>query len=216
MQTTDTIAISDGCEVIQFKLTPDLMNLATDAAEEAITQCQEATYRIFGHKPPRLFVLLSADGSVSYPFSRGETPKAPWGPKVGKFASAIREEIRKEHPGFDFNAILVNSYETDNSSIGLHSDDEKGLIITNPGVIGVTIYPEKKRDGTDNNGELRRMQFLEKQTKRKHTITLRDGHLFIMKGETFQGKVLHGIAKETRKGKRPRNRVSFTFRMHKQ
>lgn len=214
MQTTDTIAITDGCEVVQFKLVPAVMNLAIEAAEEAIVQCQEATYTIFGHKPPRLFVLLSADGSVSYPFSKGETPKAPWGPNVGKFASAIKEEIRKEHPGFDFNAILVNSYETAGSSIGLHGDNEKGLVITDPGVVGVTVYPKTKRDGADNTGELRRMQFVAQATKRKHTITLRDGHVFIMKGRTFQQKVLHGIAKETRKGKRPRNRVSFTFRMH--
>ena len=216
MQTTDTVEIpSYGCSVVQLKLTTELMKLAAEAADEAITQCQEATYTIFGHKPPRLFVLLSADGSVSYPFSRGETPKAPWGPKVGEFASAVKQEIRKEHEGFDFNAVLVNSYETDNSSIGLHRDDEKGLVITDPGVVGVTVYPKKKRDGTANGGVLRRMQFVEAANRRRHAITLRDGHLFIMKGKQFQEKVLHGIAKETRKGKQPRNRVSFTFRMHK-
>lgn len=215
MQTTETIQISDGCRIIQWRLTPDMQKHAISAAEEAREQCRDANYVTFGHKPPRKMVLLSACGTVSYAFSGGETPRAKWGPKTGSFAAMIRDAVREMDPDFEMNAILVNSYEGDNSSISMHSDDEKNVIQSDYGVIGVSVYPKFRRDGTINTGEERRMQFKNKETKRNHVLPLRHGHMFCMHGKTFQRDNLHGIAKEKRKNKHPRDRVSFTFRHHK-
>jgi len=86
------------------------------------------------------------------------------------------------HFSLNFNSVLVNLYRNEKDSNGWHSDDEKELG-TKPIIASLSF------------GATRRFQLKHKNLPLKHTLTLENGDLVIMRG-LLQSNWKHQIPKE--------------------
>ena len=211
MQHTHTLDLGEECAIHVYTATAPLLEAAEKAAAEASKQCEvRPVIKMFGKEvpSPRDYVLLApaGEGGDGYKFSGAGAKQAPMGDAAAEFYEAFSEAAREQDAGFKANRMLVNMYNYVDSSIGWHADDEKGLVINESGVWGITVY-------TGAAGEDRRMWFRSNTSKLRSEISLKHGQVFVMHGKNFQRKFKHSIPK-VGKHKVPRPRVSFTFRQH--
>ena len=203
------IGKSGDCSVVVIKMSPEAIELARDAMQLAAPQLmQKPPIRVMGRdcRMPRnvgLFSLPNPETGApmvpGYRFSGQTVPSMVASGPIGELISAINEMF-----GTNSNAVLVNEYPAgDKSSIGAHSDDEKGLD-TSRGVFGINLYDEIP------NGKLRKMVFREKATGEKFEIILEPNTIFGMVGEKFQEQFTHAIPA----AKGAAGRISATFRSH--
>ena len=102
--------------------------------------------------------------------------------------------------GSNFNAILVNQYNSGEDTIGKHSDDERNLS-GHHGVVAISYGAE------------RLLRFRDKRQNGKivHDHNMIHGECVQMFGDSFQQKFTHEVPVQKKvKGAR----ISFTFRHH--
>jgi len=144
------------------------------------------------HKQPRL-VAWYGDAGAQYTYSGSSLTPAPWTSTLLE----LRQKIEAAS-GARFNSVLLNQYRNNNDSMGWHSDNEPELGKT-PTIASLSL------------GESRVFLFKHRQEKDLgiRRITLGDGSLLIMSGET-QKNWLHAIDKE----RQPCGiRINLTFRL---
>ena len=104
-------------------------------------------------------------------------------PEPDPLVDACIAEANRLYPQYNFNAALVNLYETGDDYISPHSDNESKL---KPGAPIVAF----------SFGATRKMHFVKKATKDKFTVDLRHNQCVAMVGENFQKKYTHAINRE--------------------
>lgn len=150
---------------------------------------QEAI-KIFGkqHLQPRLTAYY---GDKPYPYSGIVMESQPWIPVLLNIKSPIETQLNTQ-----FNAVLLNQYRDGKDGMGWHSDDERELA-SNSVIASISF------------GETRRFLFRRKDNhKQKMELSLADGDLLIMAGET-QTFWQHQIPKTCRLIS---SRINLTFR----
>ena len=208
------IGKSGDCSVVVIKMSPKAIKLARDAMRLAAPQLmKKPPIKVMGRdcRMPRnvgFFALPDPDTEApvvpGYRFSGQTVPSMVASGEIGEIILAFNEMF-----GIEGNAILVNEYPAgDTSSIGAHSDDEKGLD-TSGGVFGFNLYDETPNG--EPNGKLRKMVFREIATGEKFEIILEPNTIFGMVGPLFQKKFTHEIPK----AKGVAGRFSGTIRRHK-
>lgn len=138
---------------------------------------QEEYIKIFGKsvKCPRK-VFWYGDTEINYRYSGVTHKTSGWLPEIKKLKESI-----ENFAGFNFNFALLNFYANGKEYMGWHSDDEKSLG-NNPIIASVSL------------GSRRDMLFKNKKTKEISNLSLNNGSLLIMKGNT-QDSWLHSIPK---------------------
>jgi alkylated DNA repair dioxygenase AlkB len=134
----------------------------------------------------------------SYKYSGSEIK----GEETPEIIKKIIEKIQKElFPEFIFNNVLANWYTDGTQYIGFHSDNTKPFQDGTP-IVGITFCENEPRK-----------LVIKKKNSRKTvaSIKLKNGSCYIMKGNDFQKKYLHGLPKQKKAGKR----ISLTFRCFK-
>ena len=153
---------------------------------------QQHRIKIFGKilPQPRLTALY-AEGEVPYSYSGLTLFPKKFTPELQE----IRQELEKHTP-VHFTHCLANLYRNGNDSMGLHSDDEKGLG-RNPVIASISL------------GATRKFKLKHKGRKdQKFEIDLEPGSLLLMQGST-QHFWKHELPK-TKKQMAPR--INLTFR----
>lgn len=139
----------------------------------------------------RNVAFFGPENCAGYTYSRQTAPRQTPAPWMTELMSCVNG-----HLGTNFNAILINQYETGRDYISDHADSGVGLA---PGswVAGLSF------------GQTRTFVIKEKGTKKTRCrLELPDGSLVVMK---HQKKYTHGIpAQKSRRGER----ISITFREH--
>ena len=155
---------------------------------------QNDTIKVFGksHAQPRLTALFGNEGK---PYSYSNIVMQPhlWNPLLMYIKNEI-EEICQEN----FTTVLLNLYRDGKDSNGWHADNEKELG-QNPTIASVSF-------GAERNFHLKHNTLDAKQK-----ITLENGSLLLMKGET-QHFWKHQIPKTA---KPIGSRINLTFRILK-
>lgn len=152
-------------------------------------QCDEVI--LFGQK--RILtrkVAWMGDAGFTYSYSGTSKTASPWTAPL----LSIRERVEKLI-GQAFNSCLLNLYHDGSEGMGWHSDDEKTLG-RNPIIASVSFGAERP------------FRFKHRTTKEVIPLTLENGSLLVMKGET-QHHWLHAPPK-TMKVNAPR--INLTFR----
>ncbi|WP_035615765.1 alpha-ketoglutarate-dependent dioxygenase AlkB [Haloferula sp. BvORR071] len=135
-------------------------------------------------------VAWYGDAGCDYTYSGTTKQALPWNTKLLELKSAA-ERISGE----SFNSCLLNLYHDGSESMGWHSDDEKE--IARDSAIASLSF-----------GAKRRFAFRHKETKEKVELTLENGSLLVMKGET-QRHWQHQLPKAA---KITTPRINLTFR----
>jgi len=135
-------------------------------------------------------VAWMGDAGFTYSYSGTSKTASPWTPPL----LPIRERV-KELGGHAFNSCLLNLYHDGSEGMGWHSDDEKTLG-RNPVIASLSFGAERP------------FRFKHRITKEVLPLTLENGSLLVMKGET-QHHWLHSLPKTT-KVNAPR--INLTFR----
>jgi alkylated DNA repair dioxygenase AlkB len=158
---------------------------------------QQRSITLYGREvmQPR---LVAWSGEAPYSYS-GDTLR----PKHDdcEALSQLRADVDR-HVGKHFNHVLLNRYRDGRDSIGMHADDESGLVPHAP-IVSLSL------------GARRRLKFRPKTFDHGHTIAgplsldLGEGDLLVMHGRT-QEFYSHGIDKA--RGDIG-ERISVTFRM---
>jgi len=139
---------------------------------------------------PRLTAWYGDEGK-SYSYTGINMMPSPWNDDL----RYIRELIEKK-TGLTFNSALLNQYRDGNDSVGWHRDNESSLGV-NPIIASVSF------------GTSRVFSFKHhKDKKLKEKITLTNGSLLLMMGET-QHRWLHSIQKDLSVAA---PRINITFR----
>ena len=147
--------------------------------------------KLFGklHNVPRL-IAWYGDSNSHYKYSGVVHYPTPWTTLLLEIKNKI--ELNVDHK---FNAVLANLYRNGHDSMGWHSDNEKEL-------------GEKPVIASLSLGQVRRMLFKDRNTKKTYKLDLESGSLLLMRGDTQQ-RFLHSITK-TKKKCNPR--INLTFR----
>ena len=155
----------------------------------------EEDIRIYGkvYKQPRLTAFY-ANNNITYGYSNISMSPQPFSPVL----KAIKIKIEKA-TGTTFSSCLLNLYRDGQDSNGWHADDEKELG-KNPVIASVSL-------GTERLFHLKHKNI----KTLKHKLTLQNGSLLLMKGET-QHHWLHQIPKTK---KLIDKRINLTFRLLK-
>jgi len=135
-------------------------------------------------------VAWFGDPEFAYTYSGSTKQPLPWTREL----KALRELVEKPS-GETFNSCLLNLYHNGGEGMGWHSDDER----------------EIERDSAIASlsfGAERRFLFRHKETKEKVELTLENGSLLVMKGET-QRHWQHQLPKMA---KITTPRINLTFR----
>jgi len=156
---------------------------------------QQDDIKVFGklHPQPRLTALFGNEGKP-YSYSNIVMQPHPWNPLLIFIKNEI-EEVCSEN----FTTVLLNLYRDGKDSNGWHSDNERELG-RNPVIASVSFGSERSFHLQHNT-----------ITDAKLKITLENGSLLLMKGET-QHFWKHQIPK-TAKPIGPR--INLTFRIIK-
>lgn len=145
------------------------------------------------HQQPRLTALYGNEGKP-YAYSNIIMHPHPW----NSLLTYIKEEVEKICET-QFTTVLLNLYRDGKDSNGWHSDNEKELG-RNPIIASLSL-------GAERMFHLKHNQ----QTELRQRITLQNGSLLVMKGET-QHFWKHQIPKTEKEiGKR----INLTFRIIK-
>ena len=155
----------------------------------------EEDIRVYGkvYKQPRLTAFY-ANNNITYGYSNISMSPQPFSPVL----KAIKIKIEKA-TGTTFSSCLLNLYRDGQDSNGWHADDEKELG-KNPVIASVSL-------GTERFFHLKHKNI----KTLKHKLTLQNGSLLLMKGET-QHHWLHQIPKTK---KLIDKRINLTFRLLK-
>ena len=155
----------------------------------------EEDIRVYGkvYKQPRLTAFY-ANNNITYGYSNISMSPQPFSPVL----KAIKIKIEKA-TGTTFSSCLLNLYRDGQDSNGWHADDEKELG-KNPVIASVSL-------GTERLFHLKHKNI----KTLKHKLTLQNGSLLLMKGET-QHHWLHQIPKTK---KLIDKRINLTFRILK-
>jgi len=155
----------------------------------------EEDIRVYGkvYKQPRLTAFY-ANNNITYGYSNISMSPQPFSPVL----KAIKIKIEKA-TGTTFSSCLLNLYRDGQDSNGWHADDEKELG-KNPVIASVSL-------GTERFFHLKHKNI----KTLKHKLTLQNGSLLLMKGET-QHHWLHQIPKTK---KLIDKRINLTFRILK-
>ncbi|MEC4005289.1 alpha-ketoglutarate-dependent dioxygenase AlkB [Flavobacterium sp. SUN052] len=153
---------------------------------------QQDNITVFGktHPQPRLTALFGNEGKP-YSYSNIVMQPHDW----NSLLMFIKNEIEEVCPE-NFTTVLLNLYRNGKDSNGWHADNEKELG-RNPAIASVTF-------GAERVFHLQHNSFPESKLK----ITLQNGSLLIMKGET-QHFWKHQIPKTS---KDIGERINLTFR----
>ena len=200
------MSLFDASEPLKIKLpnaeieyTPAFFN--TEESRELFeaiyhqTNWIEEDIRIYGkvYKQPRLTAFY-ANNNITYGYSNISMSPQPFSPVL----KAIKIKIEKA-TGTTFSSCLLNLYRDGQDSNGWHADDEKELG-KNPVIASVSL-------GTERLFHLKHKNI----KTLKHKLTLQNGSLLLMKGET-QHHWLHQIPKTK---KLIDKRINLTFRILK-
>lgn len=155
----------------------------------AETDWREETVVIYGkrHLQPRLSAWY---GEKAYAYSGLRLQPVPFTPLLLTLRDAVEAAT-----GHAFNSVLLNYYRNERDSMGLHSDDEPELG-PRPAIASLSF------------GEARTFILKHKHTRQTVRVSLTDGSLLLMAGDTQQ-YWLHGINKMT---KSLQGRINLTFR----
>jgi alkylated DNA repair dioxygenase AlkB len=200
------MSLFEASETLKIKLlnaeidyTPAFFNLEESRELfEAIyhqTNWIEEDIRVYGkvYKQPRLTAFY-ANNNITYGYSNISMSPQPFSPVL----KAIKIKIEKA-TGTTFSSCLLNLYRDGQDSNGWHADDEKELG-KNPVIASVSL-------GTERLFHLKHKNI----KTLKHKLTLQNGSLLLMKGET-QHHWLHQIPKTK---KLIDKRINLTFRLLK-
>ena len=135
-------------------------------------------------------VAWYGDHLYAYTYSKTTKLAIPWTKDLLIIKQSI-EALTKE----TFNCCLLNLYHSGADSMGYHCDNEKEL----------------KENGTIASlslGACRTFRFKHKTSKKSFALTLEDGSLLLMKGET-QKYWLHSLPKSSTSNE---SRINLTFR----
>lgn len=142
------------------------------------------------HLTPRL-VAWCANPEISYRYSNDTLIPQPWTLELLSVKQKIETALNTQ-----FNGVLINYYRDGNDSMGWHRDNEEALGKT-PVIASLSL------------GAQRSFQLRSKNYQSQCSIELKDGSLFVMKGET-QTYWQHCLPKRKRV-KLPR--INLTFRL---
>ena len=150
---------------------------------------------IFGKKIiTKRKVAWYGDKSYSYTYSKTTKSALPWTTEL-----QILKQRTEDKTGELFNSCLLNLYHDGSEGMSWHSDAEKDLK-KNGAIASISLGAE------------RRFLFKHKRTNEKVELSLENGSLLVMKGET-QENWLHRLP-TTKKILTPR--INLTFRMIKE
>jgi alkylated DNA repair dioxygenase AlkB len=135
-------------------------------------------------------------GNEEYAYTYSKTTKKalPWVNVLTKI-----KKIVENASGESYNCCLLNLYHNGEEAMGWHSDDEKELK-KNATIASLSFGAERK------------FSFKHKKSKESITLTLENGSILVMKGET-QTHWQHALLK-TKKVLQPR--INLTFRTFKE
>ncbi|WP_367605627.1 alpha-ketoglutarate-dependent dioxygenase AlkB [Legionella sp. W05-934-2] len=155
---------------------------------------QQESYKMFGKSvlAPRL-VAWHGDEDAIYQYSGVKHQPSPWNEPLLQLKHKVEVLIR--HP---FNSVLLNLYRDGQDSMGWHTDNERELS-DKPIIASITLGAERKFLLRNN------------QTKQRTQLTLEQGSVLIMQGDT-QNHYKHSIPK-TNAIIGPR--INLTFRLIK-
>ena len=146
---------------------------------------------IFGKKIiTKRKVAWYGDENFEYTYSNSTKKALKWTPELLEL-----KKLTEEKTGEKFNSCLLNLYHDGNEGMAYHSDGEKDLK-KNGAIASLSFGAERK------------FSFKHKTTKEKVELTLANGSLLVMKGET-QKFWLHRLP-PTKKIFTPR--INLTFR----
>lgn len=146
---------------------------------------------IFGKKIiTKRKVAWYGDENFEYTYSNSTKKALKWTPELVEL-----KKLTEEKTGEKFNSCLLNLYHDGNEGMAYHSDGEKDLK-KNGAIASLSFGAERK------------FSFKHKTTKEKVELTLANGSLLVMKGET-QKYWLHRLP-PTKKIFTPR--INLTFR----
>ena len=146
---------------------------------------------IFGKKIiTKRKVAWYGDENFEYTYSNSTKKALKWTPELVEL-----KKLTEEKTGEKFNSCLLNLYHDGNEGMAYHSDGEKDLK-KNGAIASLSFGAERK------------FSFKHKTTKEKVDLTLANGSLLVMKGET-QKFWLHRLP-PTKKIFTPR--INLTFR----
>jgi alkylated DNA repair dioxygenase AlkB len=200
------MSLFEASETLKIKLsnaeidyTPAFFNLEESRELfEAIyhqTNWIEDDIKVYGklYKQPRLTAFY-ANNDKAYGYSNISMSPQPFTPVL----NAIKLKIEKATE-MTFSSCLLNLYRDGQDSNGWHADDEKELGV-NPVIASLSL-------GADRLFHLKHKNI----KTLKHKLTLQNGSLLLMKGET-QHHWLHQIPKTK---KLIDKRINLTFRLIK-
>lgn len=140
---------------------------------------------------------VSYHSELAYSYSNQSYSGKPWTPTLLE----IKEKV-EAFTGYEFNAVLVNSYEDGEAGMGWHADKEKEL--GKEPVIGSISLGETRVFAFRHRKDVVNM----KNPPRLCDYALTTGSLLIMKGKT-QDLFEHSVIKNKSATKR---RLNLTFR----
>ncbi len=160
----------------------DLMN-GVEWKQDSIT--------IYGktHLVPRLHQWYG-DAGLTYKWSGIAMHPIPWTSSLEKIKEQIEEKAKVK-----FNSLLLNLYRDGEDTVGWHADNEPELG-KNPTIASLSL------------GAMRDFKLRHNKTKQKESITLTNGSLLIMGGET-QHNWEHSVPRRKRVHE---PRINLTFR----
>lgn len=169
-------------------------NLLNDCINDISSSLLEYPKTIIYNKPATFHRCIGffSDESMGYNYTRQIQKALPLSNNLKLLLKNINDKYSTQ-----YNAILINKYNTGSDYIGKHSDDEK--FIDNSGVFAISY------------GATRTFRVRNKITNKKVLdVKINSGDVLIMKGD-FQKEFTHEIPIEK---KIKECRYSFTFRRH--
>jgi len=135
-------------------------------------------------------VAWYGDEAFAYAYSGTCKQAHPWNPLLREL-----EDKAELLSGSSFNSCLLNFYQHGGEGMTWHSDDEKSLVADSC-IASMSFGAERK------------FSFKHKQTKQVITLTLENGSLLLMEGETQ--RYWHHALPKTKTVSAPR--INLTFR----
>lgn len=134
-------------------------------------------------------------GQADYRYSGHTRQGVAWTNEVFHVKQLVEQTLLSQGITAHFNACLLNFYPTGADGMGYHADDEKELGYE-PIIASVSLGAERK------------FVFKHRVTKDKVAMTLQDGQLIVMRGQT-QRHWLHSLPKTKKVSD---GRINLTFR----